>query len=428
MGQGTGAVRVVGTPLTPTVAKMGAAGTTVIGRSPIGQQQVLSVVKGTQFVQGSGMVPKTQVVQRTTIGGGGVKQITPAGSTIIHHQQMSGGSGGPTTANITNLVGQKIVLQKSTLQPFQPQKINMLGQSGTSGGGGASPQILKLVKTSQGMHVQGAVGGAGTTTKVMNPATGKIIQMTGANSSLFTINKGATSGGAAGQSIQKRIITGPGGQEQIIVVTSSAQNTVTPTSAAGGNVQIRTVSAGGLVQGSSSNAIKIRMGAAGGGVQLQQQQAGTGAGFSTPGTKQFTIGGKQVTVQLAQGAGKKSYTIMTPQAAAAAAASGSGTTATTATMVGGGQGGGGQQILILPQGQGGGVLQQGRKNFIQIVGGSGGQATGHKILPRIVLNQSQVTAAQQAAAAANAAANQAANSAGQSSSNIEQMDGLLDGM
>lgn len=393
-------VRVIGTPAS---AKLGA----VLGKAAAGGHQVVSVVKGAQFVspivgKAAGSATPGSTVQRTTTLGG-IKQIT-SGSLI--QQQTAGGNivtVSPQQAG--NLVGQKIVLQKSTLQQFQQQGTGqkVAVGAGVAGAAGGGPQIVKLVKTAQGtVQVQGATAG----TKVVNPATGKIIQMA-PGQQFFTINKSSgtvtatagSAGGVAGSPVQKRIITtGPGGgEQQIIMVSQSPTASGTATTGARGPIKIQTMAGG---------------------------------------TKQFTIGGKPVTVQLG-GVAKRPLTIMTPQAGASAAggagsiisaqAAGSATgQATTA---------GGQQILILPSGQGsvltqsggvlktGSVLQQGagRKSFIQIVGGAAGATAGQqttvggqKIMPRIVINQSQQLQQQQGGQSG-------------SSSNIEQLDGACDG-
>lgn len=393
-------VRVIGSPM--------AAGTkvgTALTKSPAaGAGQMVSVVKGTQFMQ------KTATVQRaTTIGG--IKQITSTGSLI----QQAGQGGNIVTVSpqqASNLVGQKIVLQKSTLQQFQQQtpggpKVSVL-PAGSAAGASGSPQIVKLVKTAQGMQVQGAAG-----TKVVNP-TGKIIQMA-SGQQFFTINKPsggvttATAAGAAGAGspqMQKRIITTGSGQEQQIIVVSQSPSS---------SIQIRPTTVMGQAAGTGVAAAGTR-----GPIKIQ-----TVAG----GTKQFTIGGKPVTVQLG-GVGKKALTIMGGGGAAAGtAAGGSIINAQGAT---GAQAG--QQILILPSGQGqvvhqaggvlkpGSVLQQGaRKSYIQIVGGAGGQQTvgGQKVMPRIVINQSQLQGGGQGGSGSAGGASNAGN--------IEQVDGMVDG-
>lgn len=397
-------LRVIGSPMAAAGAKL--SGT--LNKSPATGGQVVSVVKGTQFVQG--MSPKVTgittagTVQRTTTIGG-IKQITSTGSLI---QQVGGQAGNIVTVSpqqASNLVGQKIVLQKSTLQQFQQQthggqKVSVLPAGATAGGSGG-PQIVKLVKTAQGMQVQGA-GGA----KVVNPATGKIIQMA-TGQQFFTINKssgGVTAGTAGGaQQMQKRIITtGPGGQEQQIIVVSQSPSS---------SIQIRpTMGQAGVATAGTRGPIKIQ----------------TVAG----GTKQFTIGGKPVTVQLG-GVGKKGLTIMGSGTAGGALAGGS-----IINTQGGGGAQAGQQILIMPSGQGqvvhqaggvlkpGSVLQQGaRKSYIQIVGGAGsGQQTvgGQKVLPRIVINQSQLQGG-------GGAPGSSSGTSGSNSGNIEQVDGMVDG-
>lgn len=405
-------LRVLGSPMAAAVgAKLG----TTLTKSPAVGGQVVSVVKGAQFVQGMsqkvGGITAAGAIQRTaTIGG--IKQITSTGSLI----QQAGGQGGNIVTmspqQASNLVGQKIVLQKSTLQQFQQQspggqKVSVL-PAGTTVGAGGGPQIVKLVKTAQGMQVQGA-GGA----KVVNPATGKIIQMA-TGQQFFTINKSSgavtsSAGGVVGgQQMQKRIITtGPGGQEQQIIVVSQSPSS---------SIQIRPTS---TVIGQTNAGVAGGAGTRGP-IKIQTV---------TGGTKQFTIGGKPVTVQLG-GVGKKALTIMGGGGAAGAATSGSIINAQGG--VAGGQGG--QQILILPSGQGqimhqaggvlkpGSVLQQGaRKSYIQIVGGTGGaQQTvgGQKVLPRIVINQSQLQGGQGGGGASGSGAN---------SGNIEQVDGMVDG-
>lgn len=395
-------VRVIGSPMAAG-AKLG----TVLGKSTttgVGGHQVMSVVKGAQFVspivagKAAGSVASGTVQRATTIGG--IKQITTGGS-LIHQQGAGGNIVTVSPQQASNLVGQKIVLQKSTLQQFQQQgtsqKVNVSAGGGVAGGG---PQIVKLVKTAQGtMQVQGAVSG----TKVVNPATGKIIQMP-TGQQFFTINKSsgqvtaATSAGGtvAGQQVQKRIITtGPGGTEQQIIVVSQSPNT---------SMQIRPNIVGQTATTGARGPIKI------------QTMAG--------GTKQFTIGGKPVTVQLG-GVGKRPLTLMTPQHAGGSAIN------AQAAGSAGGQTAGGQQILILPSGQGG-VLQQagGRKSYIQIVGGSAGGATGQqttvtgqKIMPRIVINQPQQLHQQ---GQGNTSGGGGGSGSG-GASNIEQVDGAMDG-
>lgn len=399
-------VRVIGSPMAgATGAKLGQ----VLGKSP-GGHQVMSVMKGAQFVspivagKAAGTVGSGTVQRATTIGG--IKQLTTAGS-LIHQQGAGGNIVTVSPQQASNLVGQKIVLQKSTLQQFQQQgtgqKVNV-----TAAGSGGGPQIVKLVKTAQGtMQVQGAVSG----TKVVNPATGKIIQMA-TGQQFFTINKssgqvtaatsagGAAGGTVAGQQVQKRIITtGPGGTEQQIIVVSQSPNT---------SMQIRPNIVGQTATTGARGPIKI------------QTMAG--------GTKQFTIGGKPVTVQLG-GVGKRPLTIMTPQHAAGSA--GGSIINAQAAGSAGGQTAGGQQILILPSGQGG-VLQQagGRKSYIQIVGGSAGggtgqqtTVTGQKMMPRIVINQPQQLQQQGQGNTSGGGGSGAAGGA----SNIEQVDGAMDG-
>lgn len=395
-------LRVVGSPLTAAGLKLG----TALSKSPAtsGGHQVVSVVKGTQFVS-------TKPVQRnTTIGG--MKQLTSTGSLI----QQAGQSGNIVTVSpqqASNLVGQKIVLQKSTLQQFQQQspggqKVSVLPAGASAAGVSGGPQIVKLVKTAQGMQVQGATG-----TKVVNPATGKIIQMP-TGQQFFTINKssgGVTAGGAAGAAqMQKRIITtGPGGQEQQIIVVSQSPSS---------SIQIRPTT---TVMGQAGTAQAGTRGP----IKIQTVQ-------TSGGTKQFTIGGKPVTVQLG-GVGKKALTIM-----GGGGTGGAGGASTSGSIINAQVGGqAGQQILILPSGQGqvmhqagqvlkpGSVLQQGaRKSYIQIVGGgAAGQQTvgGQKVLPRIVINQQQLQGGQGGAAGGS-------SSGGASSSgNIEQVDGSVDG-
>lgn len=388
--QGQQPLRVVGTPMT---AKLG----TVLTKSPApgGGHQVVSVVKGTQFVQGVSPKPTGittapgGTVQRTaTISG--IKQIT-SGSLI----QQAGQSGNMVTVSpqqAGNLVGQKIVLQKSTLQQLTQQP------------GGLNKQLggfVKVMKTGQGIQMAGG-------TKVVNPATGKIIQMA-TGQQFFTINKPGTTPGTAGtvtaggqQQLQKRIITtGPGGQEQQIIVVSQSPSS---------SMQIRPTT----VMGQAGTAVSPA--GSRGPIKLQAMGGNT---------KQFTIGGKPVTLQL--GAMGKKTLVMAGQGGQATAGS-----IINAQGTAGGQG----QILILPSGQGqvvsqaggvlkpGSVLQQGgRKSYIQIVGGTaGGQQTvgGQKVLPRIVINQSQLQQQQQGQGGS--------SSGGQSDAgNIEQVDGMIDG-